>query len=74
MLGHYERLLEGMAASPEIAIGRLGMLTAGERRQLVEEWNDTGRADQAGRCVHERFESRSSERPMPWPWYSKVSG
>ena len=56
MLGHYERLLEGMAASPEIAIGRLGMLTAGERRQLVEEWNDTGRADQAGRCVHELFE------------------
>jgi amino acid adenylation domain-containing protein len=43
MLGHYKMLLEAAAADPEAAIGRLPLLTAGERRQALVEWNQTGK-------------------------------
>ncbi|MGE5612391.1 MAG: condensation domain-containing protein, partial [Bacillota bacterium] len=41
LLGHYQRLLEGMAAEPERRISTLELLTAAERRQLLVEWNQT---------------------------------
>src|SRR5205823_5344646 len=37
------RLLEGAVAGPDVAIGRLELLSAAERRQLLEEWNATDR-------------------------------
>lgn len=41
MLGHYKMVLEAAAADPGTAIGRLPLLTAGERRQTLVEWNQT---------------------------------
>ncbi|PYQ67624.1 MAG: non-ribosomal peptide synthetase, partial [Acidobacteria bacterium] len=38
MLGHLGALLAGMVGSPERAIGELPLLSAAERRQLLEEW------------------------------------
>src|SRR5438046_4418678 len=38
------RVLEGAVASPDVAIGRLELLSAAERRRLLEDWNATGRA------------------------------
>ncbi|HET6888542.1 MAG TPA: condensation domain-containing protein, partial [Candidatus Udaeobacter sp.] len=35
------RLLEGAVAAPDVAIGRLELLSAAERRQLLEDWNAT---------------------------------
>ena len=37
------RLLAGFVATPELAIGRLDLLSAAERRTLLEEWNATAR-------------------------------
>jgi amino acid adenylation domain-containing protein len=37
------RLLTAVAADPSVSIGRIGLLTAPERRQLLEDWNDTTR-------------------------------
>ncbi|HSK80240.1 MAG TPA: non-ribosomal peptide synthase/polyketide synthase [Thermoanaerobaculia bacterium] len=39
MLGHFETLLEGIAASPEARISELPLLTAAERVELAA-WND----------------------------------
>src|SRR6185369_693323 len=41
----FVRLLEGAVAAPDVAIGRLELLSASERRQVLEDWNATGRAD-----------------------------
>ncbi|MDP2625480.1 MAG: amino acid adenylation domain-containing protein, partial [Candidatus Rokubacteria bacterium] len=41
MLGHYERLLEGIVTDPAQSLPRLPLLTAPERRQLLVDWNDT---------------------------------
>src|SRR5262245_51880142 len=38
------RLLEGAVAAPDVAIGRLELLSGAERRLLLEDWNATARA------------------------------
>src|SRR5262249_19608914 len=43
--------------------GRLPLLSEGEQRQVVEEWNRT-EAEYAGKqCVHELFEEQVERRP-----------
>ncbi|MGK5545509.1 amino acid adenylation domain-containing protein [Streptomyces sp. URMC 127] len=37
------RLFEAVAAGPGRPVGRTGVLTGGERRRLLKEWNDTAR-------------------------------
>ena len=41
MMGHLAELLRGAAADPGRPLSALPLLTAGERRQILEEWNDT---------------------------------
>ncbi len=41
LIGHYRELLRSVVADAGIGIGELGMLAAGERRQLLEAFNDT---------------------------------
>ena len=43
MAGHYERVLEAVVANPVQVIGSLELLSSEERRQILEEWNDTKR-------------------------------
>ncbi|MEK8145353.1 AMP-binding protein [Streptomyces sp. M10(2022)] len=35
------RVLRTIAAAPELRVGRLDVLAEGERRRVLEEWNDT---------------------------------
>ena len=44
LAGRLIRLLEGMVAAPERALGSLELLAGPERRQILEEWNATARA------------------------------
>jgi amino acid adenylation domain-containing protein len=41
LAGHFERLLAGALDEPDRAVSVLPLLDAGERRQLIEVWNDT---------------------------------
>ena len=45
-------LLGGMVAQPQAKLSQLPLLTAGERRQLLVEWNAT-QADYPQQCLHE---------------------
>ncbi|MDQ1592737.1 MAG: hypothetical protein QOG71_3364 [Pyrinomonadaceae bacterium] len=63
MTRHFERLLEEMVSQPERRVSELELLTEGERRQLIEEWNATRSEYAREMCVHELVE-RSAER---WP-------
>ena len=38
---HYQRLLEELVSDPDQPLNKLSLLTPEERRQVVEEWNDT---------------------------------
>src|SRR5262249_40487899 len=56
------RVLEGAVAGPDVAIGRLELLSAAERRQLLEEWNATARVLGGGTLV-DALGAQAAARP-----------
>src|SRR5205807_8520406 len=63
MAGQLEVLLRGMVSAPERPLRELPLLSEGERRQLLEEWNRTEREYPRESCVHELFEEQAERRP-----------
>jgi amino acid adenylation domain-containing protein/non-ribosomal peptide synthase protein (TIGR01720 family) len=61
-LRHLLTLIESMTSRPDARLSELELIDADERRQLVEEWNDT-RTELPGVCVHELFERRAASAP-----------
>jgi aspartate racemase len=61
MAGHFVTLLQGLMERPEAALGTLPLLTAGERRQIEEEWNRTEEVVE-GLCVQQLFEAQAERR------------
>ncbi len=67
-VGHLAALVAALPAAPATPLSALPLLTAGERHQLVHEWNDTAAVRLAagappGRCVHELFEEQADRTP-----------
>jgi amino acid adenylation domain-containing protein len=63
MLGHYQTLLEGIAANPDQRLSDLSLLTQQERHQLLVEWNRTEVAYPKDRCLHELIEEQVERTP-----------
>ena len=63
MIGHYQTLLEAIAADPEQCLAELPLLTEAERQQLVVEWNQTAVAYPKERCLHELLEEQVERAP-----------
>uniref|UniRef100_UPI0022B37E4A condensation domain-containing protein n=1 Tax=Pelomonas sp. BJYL3 TaxID=2976697 RepID=UPI0022B37E4A len=59
-LGYWQRLLEAMVADEQMAVGRLPILPAAEREQVLRGWNQTQEALPLDRCVHELIEAQVS--------------
>ena len=62
LTGRLAGLLEAVAADPDCPLGRVGVLGAGERRVLLEEWNDTAR-EGAGGTLPELFARQAALAP-----------
>jgi amino acid adenylation domain-containing protein len=62
MVGHWQTLLEGIAADSGQSIAALPLLTDAERQQLAA-WNDTAAAYPQGRCIHQLFETQVEKTP-----------
>jgi surfactin family lipopeptide synthetase A len=62
MVGHWQTLLEGIVADPGQRLSTLPLLTAAERRQLVE-WNDTRDKDRPEQCIHQLLEEQVERTP-----------
>ena len=63
MTEHFLNLLESIIAGPEQPIDRLALLSAPERQQLLEKWNDTQRDFPSDKYVHELFEAQAKRCP-----------
>jgi amino acid adenylation domain-containing protein len=63
MLGHLQRLLDGIINNPSQRLSDITLLTAEEQRQLLEEWNDTTVDYPRGVCLHELFEQQAERTP-----------
>jgi len=59
---HFARLLERLAAAPDLPLGSLPLLADGERHAIVREWNDT-EAEVPFRSLHCRFEDWARQAP-----------
>lgn len=63
MLGHYEKLLESAVTDPGQRLSDLPLLGAGEREQLIVEWNRTEADFPHEKCVHEFFAAQAAATP-----------
>ena len=63
MLGHFKSILEAIARDPQQSLSEIDILTNPERRQLLQEWNETTRAFPEDLCVHRLFEKQAAKTP-----------
>jgi amino acid adenylation domain-containing protein len=70
MLGHVEALLEAAKTQPSLPLRRLGLLTEGERRYLLEDWNATPEHF-PNRCLHDLLADAAGSR---WEDVAVVAG
>ena len=62
-VGYLRIVLAGMVANDQQTVARLPLMSEGERRQVLEEWNQTEAAYPADRCIHELFETQVEQTP-----------
>ncbi len=63
MMGHFQNLLSGIASHPETRVNELPILAAGERQQLLIEWNQTNTDYPKDKCIHQLFEEQTARTP-----------
>jgi non-ribosomal peptide synthetase component F len=63
MAGHFQTLLEAIAANPIQPISELPLLTQRERQQLLAEWNNTFAEFPQDKCIHQLFEEQVELTP-----------
>jgi amino acid adenylation domain-containing protein len=63
MLGHLRTLLEGIADDPERRVSELPWMSAGERHQVLEEWNATARPYRLDVGISAQFEAQVDHTP-----------
>jgi amino acid adenylation domain-containing protein len=63
MARHYGRVLEGVVRDAGARVSELAILSDGERRQVLEEWNQTEREYPRDQTVHGLFERQVERTP-----------
>ena len=63
MLGHFQKLLEGIVTNPDQAVSELPLLTEGERTLLLREWNPPVFEPSIAAGAHRLFENQAERTP-----------
>jgi len=63
LLGHFKTLLETLPANAERCVAECALLSAGERHQLLFEWNDTAVPPESCELLHRLFEQQVRRTP-----------
>ncbi len=58
----FRRLIEAVAADPDLRLSELPLLSAAERHQTLAEWNDS-EAERREVCLHELFAEQAARTP-----------
>ncbi|MGH7580839.1 MAG: non-ribosomal peptide synthetase, partial [Gemmatimonadales bacterium] len=64
MLGHFEKLLEEVAADPDRRVSALPLLPQEERTRLLVGWNATAAEYAEDRPIHRLFEEQAARTPQ----------
>jgi amino acid adenylation domain-containing protein len=62
-LGHYQTLLESIAAYPDELLSKVPILTLNERHEITVGWNQTGVEFPKQQSLHTWFESQAKKTP-----------
>jgi amino acid adenylation domain-containing protein/thioester reductase-like protein len=63
MAGHLQNLLSAIVENPQQAVGKLPLLSARERHQLLVEWSNTSCEYSTDKCIHQLFEEQVEKTP-----------
>ncbi len=63
MFGHYQTVLEAVAADPDQRLSELPLLPHAERRQLLVQWNNTKVDYPSTTSIQEPFEAQAARTP-----------
>ncbi|HEY7403990.1 MAG TPA: amino acid adenylation domain-containing protein, partial [Candidatus Angelobacter sp.] len=63
MSRQYQTLLEAVIAAPDVPLNQISILSRAERKQLLEDWNQTARELPQGKLVHQMFEDLAAKNP-----------
>ena len=63
MAAHFLKVMEEMVSDLDLRVSTFPLLTEAERRQLIEEWNQTEVPYQTDQCVHQAFEYQETQTP-----------
>jgi amino acid adenylation domain-containing protein len=64
MAGHWRELLESIVGSPDsVPVSELQMLTPGENRRILFDWNATETDYPKDRYIHQLFEAQAEKTP-----------
>ncbi|HVF90512.1 MAG TPA: amino acid adenylation domain-containing protein, partial [Blastocatellia bacterium] len=63
MLSHFRVLLERVMEDPDRRIAEVPLLTEGERKEILFDWNATSSPYPAHACIHELFQAQASLTP-----------
>ncbi|HEV7905478.1 MAG TPA: amino acid adenylation domain-containing protein [Pyrinomonadaceae bacterium] len=63
MARSFEALVEELLDQPDERLSQLSLLTSGERRRLLSEWNQTTVDYPQTSCIHELFEAWAARTP-----------
>ncbi|MFJ6208614.1 amino acid adenylation domain-containing protein [Lysinibacillus sp. NPDC092081] len=62
MMGHYNKLAEGIINDPTLILGEYPLMTEDERNTLLFDWNNT-EEEYLDKCFHELFEIQAQTKP-----------
>ncbi|HEV2763301.1 MAG TPA: condensation domain-containing protein, partial [Pyrinomonadaceae bacterium] len=63
LAGHFDTLLQSIAADPSRSLDELHLMGEAERRQLLVEWNDAAADYPRDVCVQQLFEAQAARTP-----------
>lgn len=63
LLDQFHKLLSGAASDPHARIDEIELLSAAERKQLLQEFNRTRRDYSIDKCIHRLFEEQAERTP-----------
>ena len=62
MVDNFQTLVEAIVTNPDEQVGKLPLLSASQKHQLLVEWNNT-QTDYPHQCIHQLFEQQVERTP-----------
>ena len=64
MTSHFQVLfVESIVSNPDLPVSQLRLLTVGESKQILEDWNRTDEDYPKGKCIHHLFAEQAERSP-----------